>query len=114
MKRLAQIVVLLLVAAAVGFWLRPVSYFNGSTYAHEFFAGVRGHTVMVSGYRVHYNSAGPRMGPLSCWCMDWADALKTGAILSPTWPRPVSASICPICPLWAQRKAGRLLLLGPR
>jgi pimeloyl-ACP methyl ester carboxylesterase len=63
MKRFAQIVVLLLVAAAVGFWLRPVSYFNGSTYAHEFFAGVRGHTVMVSGYRVHYNSAGPADGP---------------------------------------------------
>jgi pimeloyl-ACP methyl ester carboxylesterase len=64
MKRLAQIVVLLLVAAAVGFWMRPVSYFNGLMYAHEFFTGVQSRSVTVSGYRVHYNAEGPANGPV--------------------------------------------------
>ena len=64
MKRFAQIVVLLLLAAAIGFWLRPVSYFNGLMYAHEFLAGVQSRSVTVSGYRVHYNAVGPADGPV--------------------------------------------------
>jgi len=64
MKRLAQFVVLLLVAAAVGFWLRPVSYFNGMTYAHEFLSGFQSRSVTVEGYRVHYNAVGPADGPV--------------------------------------------------
>jgi pimeloyl-ACP methyl ester carboxylesterase len=62
MKRLAQIVVLLLIAATVGFWLRPVSYFNGLMYAHEFLSGFQSRSVTVSGYRVHYIAAGPADG----------------------------------------------------
>ncbi len=64
MKRFAQIVVLLLVAAAVGFWLRPVSYFNGMMYAHEFLSGFQSRSVTVDGYRVHYNAEGPADGPV--------------------------------------------------
>jgi pimeloyl-ACP methyl ester carboxylesterase len=64
MKRLAQIVVLLLVAAAVGFWMRPVSYFNGLMYAHEFLSGIQSRSVTVSGYRVHYIAEGPANGPV--------------------------------------------------
>lgn len=64
MKRLAQFVVLLLVVLGVGFWLRPVSYFNGLMYAHEFLSGVHGHWLTVSGYRLHYNDQGPANGPV--------------------------------------------------
>ncbi len=64
MKRLALIAVLLLVAAAVGFWLRPMSYINGMTYAQELLSGVQSHSVTVSGYRVHYNAEGPADGPV--------------------------------------------------
>jgi pimeloyl-ACP methyl ester carboxylesterase len=62
MRRFAQIVVLLLAAAAAGFWLRPVSYFNGLMYAHEFLSGVQSRSVTVSGYHVHYNAEGPADG----------------------------------------------------
>jgi pimeloyl-ACP methyl ester carboxylesterase len=64
MKRLAQLVVLLLVVLGVGFWLRPVSYFNGLMYAHEFLSGVHSHWLTVSGYRIHYNDQGPADGPV--------------------------------------------------
>jgi pimeloyl-ACP methyl ester carboxylesterase len=64
MKRLALIVVLLLVVATVGFWLRPVSYLNSLMYAQEFFSGIHSRSVTVSGYRVHYNAEGPANGPV--------------------------------------------------
>jgi pimeloyl-ACP methyl ester carboxylesterase len=64
MKRFAQIVVLLLVAAGFGFWLRPVSYFNGLMYAHEFLSGFQSRSVTVDGYRVHFNALGPASGPV--------------------------------------------------
>jgi len=64
--RFFAIVVLLAFVAGVGFWLRPVSYFNGEIYASEYLAGVRGRTVEVSGYRVHYNVGGRRVDRLSC------------------------------------------------
>jgi pimeloyl-ACP methyl ester carboxylesterase len=64
MKRFAQFVVLLLVVLGVGFWLRPVSYFNGLMYAHEFLSGVHSHYLTVSGYRIHYIDEGPADGPV--------------------------------------------------
>jgi pimeloyl-ACP methyl ester carboxylesterase len=63
MKRLAQIIVLSLIAATVGFWLRPVSYFNGLMYVQEFFSGIQSRSITVFGYRVHYNAEGPANGP---------------------------------------------------
>ena len=54
----------LLLASGFGFWTRPVSYFNGMMYLRAFLTGVESRTVMVGGYRVHYNVAGPKDGPV--------------------------------------------------
>ena len=63
MKRVAQFAFLLVLAAGIGFWMRPVSYFNGLMYAHACLTGVQSRSVAVSGYRVHYNAQGPADGP---------------------------------------------------
>ena len=52
----------LAVAAGIGFWLRPVSYFDGSMYLREAFTGVENRTVLVQGRRVHYLIEGPANG----------------------------------------------------
>jgi pimeloyl-ACP methyl ester carboxylesterase len=52
----------LVLAAGVGFWARPVCYFNGMMYMRAFLTGVESRTVIVGGYRVHYNIAGPNDG----------------------------------------------------
>jgi pimeloyl-ACP methyl ester carboxylesterase len=52
----------LALAAAIGFVLRPVSYFDGTMYVREFVSGVRNGTVLVHGYRVHYLAEGPPSG----------------------------------------------------
>jgi pimeloyl-ACP methyl ester carboxylesterase len=44
--------------------MRPVSYFNGLMYAHEFLSGIQSRSVTVSGYRVHYIAEGPANGPV--------------------------------------------------
>ncbi len=53
----------LLLAAGVGFLTRPVCYFDGMMYLREFLTEVESRTVMVDGYRVHYNVVGPKDGP---------------------------------------------------
>ncbi len=50
-------------AAGIGFWARPVSYFNGMMYLKAYLSGVESRTVTVDGYRVHYNVEGPINGP---------------------------------------------------
>jgi pimeloyl-ACP methyl ester carboxylesterase len=55
-------VALLLVIAGVGFWERPVSYYNESMYVRDWFAGVRSGEVMVGGHRLHYETEGPAGG----------------------------------------------------
>jgi pimeloyl-ACP methyl ester carboxylesterase len=54
----------LLLAAGFGFWMRPVSYFNGSMYLREAFTGVENRSVKVDGYRLHYEVEGPANGPV--------------------------------------------------
>jgi len=55
---------LLVVAAAVGFWERPVSYFNESMYVRDALAGVQNREVTVGGHRIHYQVEGPADGPV--------------------------------------------------
>ncbi len=52
----------LVVAAGIGFLLRPVSYFDGAMYLREALTGVRSRTVQVHGFRVHYLEVGPPGG----------------------------------------------------
>lgn len=47
-----------------GFWLRPVSYFNGFMYLQESLARVENRTVTVDGRQMHYLAEGPSSGPV--------------------------------------------------
>ncbi|MGD0294326.1 MAG: alpha/beta hydrolase [Terracidiphilus sp.] len=49
----------LVVVAGIGFWERPLSYYNGAMYLLEYLSGVESHSVQVMGYRVHYLVQGP-------------------------------------------------------
>jgi pimeloyl-ACP methyl ester carboxylesterase len=51
-------------AAGLGFWMRPVSYFNGILYAREALTGVENGQVTVEGHRMHYLAEGPAGGPV--------------------------------------------------
>ncbi len=51
-------------AAGIGFWMRPVSYFDDFTYLQEALSGVRNHEIRVAGERVHYETEGPAGGPV--------------------------------------------------
>ena len=52
----------LILAAGIGFWARPVSYFNGMMYLLAFLTGAESRTLTIDGYRVHYNAVGPKDG----------------------------------------------------
>jgi pimeloyl-ACP methyl ester carboxylesterase len=67
MKRLrwiAGMLAALVVVAGVGFWLRPVSYFNEAMYLRECRSGASSRSVEVAGHRVHYMVEGPTGGPV--------------------------------------------------
>jgi pimeloyl-ACP methyl ester carboxylesterase len=50
--------------AGIGFYFRPVSYFNAWTYWHEYVSGIESRSVEVAGHRVHYLAEGPANGPM--------------------------------------------------
>ena len=60
----AGVVVGLAALAGLGFWARPVSYFNELTYLREDLAGIESRTVTVAGHRMHYEAEGPETGPV--------------------------------------------------
>ncbi len=49
--------------AALGFYLRPVSYLDAHVYLQEHFIGIESHNIKVDGYRMHYLAMGPASGP---------------------------------------------------
>ena len=63
-KKLLVLAGLLALVGAVGFWRRPVSYFNESMYLRDSLSGVQNHEVTVDGYRIHYETEGPTDGPV--------------------------------------------------
>jgi pimeloyl-ACP methyl ester carboxylesterase len=74
----AVIVIGLILAVLIGFWARPLSYFNTLTYVQLGLAGARSGSVPVAGNRLHYYVMGPAQGPpvvlvhgLGGRCEDW-------------------------------------------
>jgi len=63
-KRLLWVVVALVLIVVIGFFLRPVSYFNGCLYLREDLTGIESRSVQVEGHRVHYLAEGPAGGPV--------------------------------------------------
>ncbi len=51
------------IAIAVGFYERPIGYFNQLTYLQMGLAGAHSNHVTVGGHRVHYYMMGPSDGP---------------------------------------------------
>ncbi len=54
----------LVVAAGIGFWERPLSYFNEAMVLRDCLSGVESRSVQVAGHRVHYLAEGPAGGPV--------------------------------------------------
>ena len=64
MRWLLWAVAVLLVVVGIGFWARPVSFYNEAVYLHECYSGVESSNVQVAGHRVHYLAEGPAAGPV--------------------------------------------------
>jgi pimeloyl-ACP methyl ester carboxylesterase len=74
----AALFVVVVLAVFVGFWARPLSYFNGLTYLQLALSGAHSDSVTIAGNRVHYYVLGPSSGPpvvlvhgLGGRCEDW-------------------------------------------
>jgi hypothetical protein len=75
-KRLLRVAAVLLVVCGIGFWARPVSYFNEVMYAREWFSDMESRSVQVAGHRVHYLAKGA--GGEHGFFADRADGSKHG------------------------------------
>jgi pimeloyl-ACP methyl ester carboxylesterase len=64
LKWFAGAAMALAVVAAVAFWARPVSFFNGYTELRMRLAGVQSRSTTVAGLRIHYYALGPAAGPV--------------------------------------------------
>ncbi len=62
-RKLISTVAVLLAILGIGFYARPVSYFNESMYVRDWLSGVQNHQIMLGGYRIHYETEGPADGP---------------------------------------------------
>jgi pimeloyl-ACP methyl ester carboxylesterase len=58
----ATIVIAIIIAVAIGFWMRPLSYFNGLTHMQMSLAGATSRYITVAGHRMHYYVMGPEGG----------------------------------------------------
>jgi pimeloyl-ACP methyl ester carboxylesterase len=56
------IAIVVIVAVVLGFWERPLSYFNGLTYLQMSAAGASSRYVTVAGHRMHYYVMGRESG----------------------------------------------------
>ncbi len=67
-KWLAAVAILLvlIVGLAAAFYFRPIEMARNMTRAALRLSGVESHYVVLGGYRVHYNEAGPKTGRR--WC----------------------------------------------
>jgi pimeloyl-ACP methyl ester carboxylesterase len=63
-RKLIWMVAVLAMAAGIGFWIRPLSFFDGTMYLREAFTGVESRAIQVLGHRVHYLAEGPVHGPV--------------------------------------------------
>lgn len=59
----AGIVLAILVAVCIGFWERPLSYFDGLTYVQMRLGGATSRYITVDRRRIHYYVSGPAAGP---------------------------------------------------
>jgi pimeloyl-ACP methyl ester carboxylesterase len=74
----SAVAIVLIVTVMIGFWERPLSYFNGLTYVQMRLGGARSRYVTVAGHRIHYYTMGPDLGApavlvhgLGGRCEDW-------------------------------------------
>ncbi len=74
----AILLVVVVIAVAVGFWERPLSFFNGFTDLQMSLAGAHSQYQAIDGIRIHYYTEGPDSGPpvvlvhgLGGRCEDW-------------------------------------------
>jgi pimeloyl-ACP methyl ester carboxylesterase len=61
-KKLLLTFGLLLLVACIGFWRRPLSYYDESMYLRDTLAGVENRETSVGGHRLHYEVEGPADG----------------------------------------------------
>jgi pimeloyl-ACP methyl ester carboxylesterase len=62
-RKLISTVAVLFAILGIGFYARPVSYFNESMYVRDWLSGVQNHQIMIGGHRIHYETEGPADGP---------------------------------------------------
>ena len=62
MKAVLLVTGLLMIAAALGIWLRPLRFVDGFSYLRLWLSGGQSRSVAVNGHRIHYNVVGALSG----------------------------------------------------